>query len=431
MRSQEVKEGYKLTEFGVIPEDWDVKMLKDLASLIIDGTHKTPQYQAYGVPFLRVTDLKSNKIDVRNLKFISKEEHKFLQERCKPEKGDLLLSKNGTIGVPKAINWDWEFSIFVSLALIKIRPQKINLYFLEQFIKSNFLDQQIKQRSKQGTVTNLHLEEIREFLIPLPPTLEEQEKIAQVLSDFDSAIAHLDKLINKKRNVKQGTMQQLLTGKQRLPGFSGEWKVKKLGEILDYIKGFAFNSSEYKNNGVRIIRISDTTYDSIKEENPVYIKTNQALNFEKWKLKENDIILSTVGSKPPLYESMVGRVILVSQKYEGSLLNQNAVLLREKFNNVAKQRLIYFNLKMKRYLDYIEKIFRGNANQASITLFDLFDFTISLPSLPEEQQAIAQVLSDMDAEIEALEKKRDKYQAMKQGMMQELLTGKTRLIDQN
>ena len=129
-----------------------------------------------------------------------------------------------------------------------------------------------------------------------------------------------------------------------------------------------------------------------------------------------------------MYDSMVGKVVLIKKKYEGCLLNQNAVLIRPKDKKIYKDQLIYYHLKTKIYLRYIELIFRGNANQASITLADLFEFGISLPPTQEEQQAIAQVLSDMDAEIEALEKKRDKYKAIKQGMMQELLTGKTRLI---
>lgn len=408
MVGEEVKAGYKLTEFGVIPEDWDVKMLKDLASLIIDGTHKTPQYQAYGVPFLRVTDLKSNKIDVRNLKFISKEEHKFLQERCKPEKGDLLLSKNGTVGVPKAIYWDWEFSIFVSLALIKIRPQKINLYFLEQFIKSNFLDQQIKQRSKQGTVTNLHLEEIREFLIPLPPTLEEQEKIAQVLSDFDSAIAHLDKLINKKRNVKQGTMQQLLTGKKRLPGFSGEWEVKKLGELVEVVMGQSPDSRTYntKEKGVPLIQ---GNADISNRKTIKRVWTSQITKL----CNQGDVIMTV--------RAPIGAIGMAS--YD-SCLGRGACSFKAK--NINK--LYFFYLMIFKEATW-ETIGQGSTFTA-VNSNDILNFPLFIANLLPEQKAIAQILGDMDAEIEALEKKRDKYQAMKQGMMQELLTGKTRLIDQ-
>jgi type I restriction enzyme, S subunit len=206
-----------------------------------------------------------------------------------------------------------------------------------------------------------------------------------------------------------------------------DWEVFELGEVIDYIKGFAFKSSDYQDDGARIVRVSDTTYDFISDENPVYIDTAKTGAYSKWKLRENDLIITTVGSKPPIWASLVGKVIRVDNKHTGSLLNQNAVLIRAKDNQSHKQMLLLNNLRTDRYIRHIEAIYRGNANQASITLAELFKFPLALPKDDAEQRAIAAALSDVDALLSALEALIAKKRLIKQGAMQELLTGKKRL----
>lgn len=206
-----------------------------------------------------------------------------------------------------------------------------------------------------------------------------------------------------------------------------DWEVMLFGDLINYVKGNAFKSSEYVKSGVRVIRVSDTTYDAIKDDQAVYVSEESAKIYGKWELKENDLIFSTVGSKPPMYDSLVGKVILVPKKNAGDLLNQNAVLIRSKSNSESLQRLLLSHFRTERYIRYIEIIFRGNANQASITLVDLFNYQIPLPCTLTEQTAIATALSDADALIEVLEQLIHKKRQIKQGAMQELLTGKKRL----
>lgn len=201
-----------------------------------------------------------------------------------------------------------------------------------------------------------------------------------------------------------------------------DWEVKKLEELINYIKGYPFQSKDYTKDGTRIIRVSDTTFDGIKHYTGVYI--NYKSKFEKWLLREGDLIISTVGSKPPMYDSMVGKVIFINSENTNSLLNQNAVLIRNKLTSNTLQKIILNNLRSKRYIKHIEDIFRGNANQASITLNELFIFQIPLPPTLAEQTAIATALSDTDALIASLEKLIVKKQAIKQGAMQELLKPK-------
>lgn len=254
----ELKEGFKHTEIGIIPKDWKIENLSTLSNQIIDGTHYTPIYTDKGVPFLRVTDLQNNDIDFNKVKYISEEEHRFLIKRCYPQINDLLLSKNGTIGIPKVIDWDWEFSVFVSLALIKIKHNCIDSVFLKEIFESNIIDNQIREQSKQGTVTNLHLEEIRKFLIPLPP-LPEQQKIAQALNDTDDLILSLQKLIEKKKAIKQGAMQELLKPKE-------DWETKKLGEIA-FIKTGSKNNQDKDESGQYPFFVRSQTVEKINNYN--------------------------------------------------------------------------------------------------------------------------------------------------------------------
>ena len=206
-----------------------------------------------------------------------------------------------------------------------------------------------------------------------------------------------------------------------------DWDIVNLGDLINYTKGYAFKSSEYVDDGVRVIRVSDTTYDAITDDGAVFVSERSARSYARWCLRESDLVFSTVGSKPPMYDSLVGKVILVPREYSGSLLNQNAVVVRAKKYSEGFQKLLLNHFRTDRYIRYIETIFRGNANQASITLADLFGYQFPLPSTKAEQEAIADALGDADALIESLEQLLAKKRQIKQGAMQELLTGKKRL----
>ena len=203
-----------------------------------------------------------------------------------------------------------------------------------------------------------------------------------------------------------------------------DWDIKTLGEVTDYIKGFAFSSSDYTTEGIRIIRISDTTSTSIKDEGAIYMNIDDAPKYKKWELQLNDLVFTTVGSRPPMYDSMVGKVIKIEDKYKGSFLNQNAVIIRAKEN--TNQEFIYSQFKVKRYLDFIETIVRGNANQVSITLDNLFKYQLLFPS-SEEQKAIADCLSTWDKAIEKQNVLIAQKELSKKALMQQLLSGKKRL----
>jgi len=202
------------------------------------------------------------------------------------------------------------------------------------------------------------------------------------------------------------------------------WNLVSLGDVITYKKGFAFNSSSYLDSGVRIIRISDTTRNSIHNNNPVYVSESLANNKHEYALNEGDIILSTVGSRPHLLDSMVGKAVQVPHKASGGLLNQNLVKLVPLFEYITNDYL-FSMLKKPRFIYFISTLVRGNANQVSITLKELFQYKFVLPPLPE-QKKIAEILSTWDKAIETVEKLIENSQQKKKALMQQLLTGKKR-----
>ena len=259
---------------------------------------------------------------------------------------------------------------------------------------------------------------IKSISLPLPREKSEQTAIATVLSDTDTLIDHLDKLITKKKAIKQGTMQQLLTGKKRLPGFSGEWEENKLVKIADFFKGRGLSKSKIENNGqYSCILYGElfTTYARVIDE--VKSKTNFT---EGLTSTEGDILM-------PGSTTTVGIDLAVA-----SVLNKNDVLIGGDVIVIRKKKQEFYNPNfLANYLTHVSKYKIAGITQG-ITIIHLHgsrlqEIMVKIPKDVSEQTAIATILSDMDKEIELLEHKRDKYIMLKNGMMQQLLTGAIRI----
>ena len=163
-----------------IPDSWEWVRLGDLANKFTDGTHSTPKYTQTGIPFLSVKDMSKGYLDFTNTKFISREEHEVLYKRCNPEKGDLLITKVGTTGVPVIVNTDKQFSLFVSVALMKFSQQYLSVAFLSNMINSPLVQEQAKENTRGDGNKNWVLDEIRNTIIPLPPLAEQKRIVKRV-----------------------------------------------------------------------------------------------------------------------------------------------------------------------------------------------------------------------------------------------------------
>jgi type I restriction enzyme S subunit len=210
-------------------------------------------------------------------------------------------------------------------------------------------------------------------------------------------------------------MQELLTGKKRLPGFSGKWEVKKLGDIGECIIGLTYKPENVKESGLLVLRSSNIADNQLKFDDTVFVDVEVT---DKLMTKEGDILICVRNGS----RQLIGKNALIDKKSEGLTFGAFMSVYRTKF-----YKYIFHAFQTNEIKKQIHENIGATINQ--ITNKNLNSFEISLPPQIEEQKAIAEILTDIDKEIEALEKNRDKYKALKQGMMQELLTGKTRIID--
>lgn len=394
----ELKVGYKKTESGVIPQDWDSIHLSNLCHSICDGTHFTPKYVSSGVPFYSVENVTAN--DFVNTKFISEPEHALLTKRCKPERGDILMTRvtAGIIGDTKLLDWDVNASIYVSLALLKPNDY-VSPEFLYRYTKSSAFVKDVERRALvNATPKKINMGEIGTIPIPVPSNKTEQKLIANALSDIDAIIESFSKLITKKSDIKKAAMQQLLTGKTRLSGFSGSWSIKRLGDAA-HIKTGNRNNEE---------KVEDGKY-------PFFVRSDSIERINTFSHDCEAILVPGEGRIGEIFHYINGRFdvhqrVYVISQFKDDVLGQYVYLyMSQNFGNWAMQNSV-------------------KATVDSLRLPTFQTFEILFPPTVSEQLAIAQVISDMDNGISALEKRLEKIRMLKQGMMQELLTGKIRLV---
>ncbi|MBD2143016.1 restriction endonuclease subunit S [Anabaena sp. FACHB-1250] len=425
-----IKDGYKVTEVGVIPDDWEVKKLGDISEKIMVGiaSAATHAYSEKGVVLFRNQNIKYGYLDDRDILFVNdKYEEIFKNKRLKS--GDLLIARTGYPGSACIIPDKYEGSQSFTTLIVRPQNQNVKSDFLCYFINCEIGQMFFEVNQIGGGQKNVNAGSLKLMPIIIPP-LAEQKAIAHALSDVDNLITAIDQLITKKRNLKQGTMQELLTGKKRLPGFSGKWEVKKLGELINSLQnGYGFSARGYIRVGIPIVTMAQIGLDGsfqFDESKVNFWTSSEFESLKNYHLKYGDVIIAMTDVTPS--KNLIGRMCQVNRR-ETFLLNQRVGLLRidrEKINPLFLVALSNLS-NTKGWRDYSKSV-ASLGVQANISTKDILNGTIKIPTI-EEQKAIAEILTDMDKEIEALEKKRDKYKTIKQGMMQELLTGKTRIID--
>ena len=296
--------------------------------------------------------------------------------------------------------------------------------YLFQYIHNNDFVNRVLAKSTGSNYPAINSRDLAKIKVVIPKAPKEQQKIAATLTSLDHLIAAENENLEALQAHKKGLLQQLFPAKgEKVPKlrfgeFSGDWEETTLGEVCNYFKGFAFKSKDYTTSGRRVVRVSDMGYDYIKDvANAIFIREEDIELYDKWLLQKNDLIITTVGSKPPVYASLVGRSIIVNKKNENSLLNQNAVCIRA--NSNIEQSFLNTLFKRKDYISFVESIIRGNANQGSIALVDLFKYPICKPS-PNEQSKIATCLSSLDEWIATQSEKIAALKEHKKGLMQQM-----------
>ena len=422
-----IPKGYKQTEVGVIPNDWEVKSLCTISNEIGDGIHATPRYvDSSDYFFVNGNNLVDGKILITDdTKCVSKQEYNLLKKKL--SSGTVLMSINGTIGNLAFFNNE-NIVLGKSAAYIDLKDEfekRLIYYLLQHSSIKNYYENELTGT----TIRNLSLGSIRKTPILLPPTKAEQTAIATALSDTDALISKLEELIAKKRNIKQGAMQELLTGKKRLPGFSGKWEVKFLSELFTFSGGFTASREELSDNGFCYLH-----YGDIHNSNKTYIDVSE----EYANIPKLDIPISCVSKKSLLND---GDIVFVDASEDDEGASRHIVVRNSKsINYISGLHTIVSKSKDESldniYKEYcfqtsdVKKQFKFYAVGIKVSGISKTNIAkIQIPIPPKtEQVTIAKILSDMDAEIEQLEQKLDKYRMIKQGMMQELLTGKIRLL---
>ena len=396
----ELKPGYRQVDVGLIPEDWVSRRIGDLTPFITSGSRGWAKfYSDQGDPFIRITNLirESIYLDLSDLRLVNLPKNASEGTRTQLHEQDVLISITADIGIVSYVSSDVPQPAYINqhIALVRFDGSTINPKFIAYFLASDKPQKLFRALTDSGAKAGMSLITVQNILLAYPPTKAEQEAITEALSDADALIESLEQLITKNRQIKQGAMQELLTGKKRLPGFSGEWEVKRLGDVVKITKG-----------------------QLITEENAI----------------SGDVPVIAGGKKPAYFHNKpnrTGKTITISAS--GASAGYLAIFYEPIFasdcSTISEGRdysieFIYSQLQLKQ--DIIFKSQTGGA-QPHVHVVDLMPIEIGIPSLPE-QNTIAIILSEMDEEVVSLEAKLTKTHQLKQAMMQNLLTGKIRLV---
>ncbi|MGH2279621.1 restriction endonuclease subunit S [Aliarcobacter sp. ERUVET-7] len=397
-----------------LPKGWELVQFDKVCD-IRDGTHDSPKYIENGVPFITSKHLTDNGIDFTETNYISEENHIEFSKRSKVDNGDILFGMIGTIGKPVIVNTDFEFSI-KNVALLKLSSNELlsNIYVLN-LLKSNIIINQFLKLSNGGVQSFIALGMIRKLKIPLPP-IEEQKKIADILSTVDKKIAFVEENINATEELKKALMQKLLTEgightefkDSELGRIPQSWEVVKFKEITKVRQGLQIPISKRKKEKC------ENCYEYITIQ---FIKNNKEVEYIENPQKtvictENDILMTRTGNTGIVVTNVKG------------VFHNNFFLIDFDRNEISKEYLVYYLNS-----NSIQKEILLRAGATTIPDLNHGDFySIKFISPPlEEQKQIAEILSTVDNKLENLKEKKQSFEELKKGLMQKLLTGEVRV----
>jgi len=410
-----VQEGYKQTEVGVIPEDWEVLRLGDLGDFLKGQGVKRSESATGNIPCVRYGEIYTHHNDIVR-RFISRISREVAQSAKRLRTGDILFAGSGETKaeIGKAVAFVDENEAYAGGDIVIFRQQSADSRFLGYVLNAPLAARQKSSKGQGDAVVHISSTALACVQIPLPPK-EEQHSIATALSDVDALLEALDRLIAKKRDIKQATMQQLLTAQTRLPGFEEQWELKQLDELAD-MDPENLDSSTHPAYAFNYIALDDVNIGKLESHSEITFSS--APSRARRKLRNGDILMATV--RPNL------KAHLHFNKLKGEWVCSTGFCVIRCRKDVSHSGFLFQHLFAHPINKQVEALIAGS-NYPAISNKDVRELEIPTPPF-EEQVAISGVLSEMDAELEILQHRHAKAAALKQAMMQELLTGRTRLV---
>lgn len=407
------------SELGELPADWKVAPLGEFDPFITSGSRGWAAYYAdIGSTFLRITNLSRSCIypSLRDLRYVAVPPDNSEGVRTALRAGDVLISITADIGIVGLVTEAVELPAYINqhIALVRFDESEVNSRYIAYFLAGAAAQRRFKSMTDAGAKAGMNLAGVRDLLAALPPSTEEQAAIADALTDADALIDSLERLLTKKRQIKQGAMQELLTGKRRLPGFQGKWCKATFADV-------AFIDPENLGSGTRAD--FSFNYIALEDVNQGWLGSFTELKFDsapsraRRVLRDGDVLVSTV--RPNLKSH------LLLDTLQGSWIASTGFSVVRSKPDIACPGFLFALLFSAVVDQQIDALLTGS-NYPAINGRDVANLAFTCPPL-DEQVAIAECISNMDAEITALEARLTKARALKQAMAQALLTGRIRI----
>jgi len=425
----------KNTPIGLIPDGWSARPLGDLCEI-----HGRIGFRGYtkadlvrkgeGAITFSPSDIYDQRISYKDCDYISWAKYTESPE-IQVKEGDILFCKTASIGKCAQI-WDLKEKATINPQFVLLNDFKCNSSLLYYMLAFSSFQNRVLVITGGSTIPTISQEAMKKQLIPIPDAPEEQRRIADTLLSIDKIIGALDEAITKKRQIKDGLMQQLLTGIQRVDGHHSEfvqsevgvipkdWRLTKLNEVIEDINDGPFGSNLKRehytlDHEVRIVQLGNVGEDGWNDDNVKYTTFGHAKTLKRCIIPYGSVIIAKM--------MPAGRAIICPNK--DPMYIQGSDVIKVKFSSGLDNNFFVYYTKTRSYLDQIDSSLQGST-RARTNISKIKSLLIPLPTI-EEQKKIVEVLSSADNDLISLVALKAKYRLIKQGMMQELLTGKTRL----
>ena len=423
-----VRAGYKMTELGEIPIEWEVKRLEECTNKITDGSHTSPApVEISNYKICTVANMKKYKLDLENSTNISEEDYiRLIKNGCSAERGDVLLSKDGTVGKTLVYSQSGENIVFLSSIAI-IRPQKNILLgeYLNQYLQETRTLERLSNTKTGSAIKRIVLKDIKNIKIIIPK-IQEQERIASILSTVDEQIDNVDALIEKNKELKKGLMQTLLIKgightkfkKTEIGEIPEEWELESMNKIVTSTQ-LGTNTLGKENEKIPMLKMGNLTIGGFDFNKLEYISEEELEMNKEYILSNGDFLFNTRNTL-----ELVGKSAVWNSQIDKAIFNSNIMRIKycSKINDFYMGYYFSSDIGWKQ----LKSISTGTTSVAAIYTKDLMKIKVIIPSIGE-QEKIVSILLEVDKKIEEYENKKQKLEELKKGLMQQLLTGMIRV----